>query len=73
LLNSYKDGDTGWSEYEKIFNKLLRTRDGLDFFEDFHGKRVCLLCAEATPDKCHRRLLAEKIAEVYSGVSVTHL
>ena len=73
LLEGYKSGDVKWDQYEKTYNELLDTRGGLDFFKDFYGKRVCLLCAEATPQRCHRRLLAEKIAGVYANVSVTHL
>lgn len=73
LLEDYKNRSIKWSEYEKIYNELLDTREGLDFFKAFYGKRICLLCAEATPECCHRRLLAEKIASLYTNVSVTHL
>jgi uncharacterized protein (DUF488 family) len=73
LLDSCKSGHIDWSEYEKGYNELIKVRDGLDFFEDFRDKRVCLLCAEATPEHCHRRLLAERVADVYEGVTVTHL
>ena len=73
LLNGYKDGKISWDEYEVIYNDLLHKRDGLDFFKDFEGKRVCLLCAEETPQRCHRRLLAEKVAGGYENVTVTHL
>ena len=45
LLKSYKAGKTSWAEYEKIYSGML------------DGRR--LLCAEPTPDHCHRRLLAE--------------
>jgi uncharacterized protein (DUF488 family) len=73
LLDGYKSGFIKWSEYEKIYNDLLNTRNNMDFFEDFAGKRICLLCAEATPERCHRRLLAEKIASVCENIQVTHL
>ena len=73
LLDSYKSGNIKWSDYEKSYNELLDNRNGLDFFKDFQIKRICLLCAEGTPERCHRRLLAEKIAGVYENVLVTHL
>ena len=73
LLDNYKSGNIRWNEYEKIYNELLNARGGMDFFKDFHGKRICLLCAEATPECCHRRLLAEKIVQVYENVTLTHL
>ena len=55
-----------------LYNDLVYKRNGLDFFKDFDGKRICLLCAEETPWQCHRRLLAEKIATAYN-ISLAHL
>jgi len=73
ILNGYKDNAMTWSEYEMPYNKLLATRNSLAFFERFDGKRICLLCAEELPERCHRRLPAEKVADVYKGVTITHL
>jgi hypothetical protein len=39
----------------------------------YQNRRICLLCAEDTPERCHRRLLGEKIVREYDGVTVTHL
>ena len=36
-------------------------------------KAACLLCAEPTPDQCHRRLVAERIASVWNDVKIIHL
>jgi uncharacterized protein (DUF488 family) len=33
----------------------------------------CLLCSEALPDQCHRRLVAERLAQSQPGLHVTHL
>ena len=73
LLGGYKDGKITWSQYEENYDKLIAARGELDFFGNFHGKRVCLLCAEATAEHCHRRLLAERVAETFEGVVVVHL
>lgn len=73
LFENYKNGKTSWSEYEKIYNKFLDTRANLDFFYAFKNKRICILCAESTPEHCHRRLLAEKIAKIHDDVKITHL
>ena len=73
LLNGYKSGNIKWNEYEKIYGELIDTRDNLDFFEDFSGRKICLLCAEQTSEHCHRRLLAEKITGTYADVPVIHL
>lgn len=73
LFENYKSGSASWAEYEKIYNKFLETEANLDFFYAFKNKRICILCAESTPEHCHRRLLAEKIAKIYDDVTVVHL
>lgn len=73
LFNDYKNGIINWKEYEITYNELMRTHMNLDFFRAFPNKRICLLCAEDTPECCHRRLLAEKLADSYENVNITHL
>lgn len=73
LFENYKNGKTSWNEYEKIYNKFLDTRANLDFFYAFKNKRICILCAESTPERCHRRLIAEKISKTYDDVNIKHL
>lgn len=73
LFDSYKKGYIGWDEYERIYNEFLNARANLDFFYAFQNKRICLLCAEDTPEHCHRRLIAEKIANTYDNVTIVHL
>ncbi len=73
LFENYKNGNTSWAEYEKSYNKFLNTEANLDFFYAFKNKRMCILCAESTPEQCHRRLLAEKIAKIYDDVTIVHL
>ncbi|WP_407830488.1 DUF488 family protein [Verminephrobacter eiseniae] len=33
----------------------------------------CLLCSEHTPERCHRRLLAEYLKQVKNTVEIIHL
>ena len=73
LFENYKNGKTSWNEYEKIYNKFLDTQANLDFFYAFKNKRICILCAESTPEHCHRRLIAEKISKTYDDVKIMHL
>ena len=73
LFNDYKSGQNDWTGYEVAYQDFLNAHPGLDFFRLYQGKRICLLCAEETPELCHRRLLAEKIAEEVDGTSITHL
>jgi uncharacterized protein (DUF488 family) len=33
----------------------------------------CLLCSEDTPERCHRRLVAEHLQEHWPEVEIVHL
>jgi uncharacterized protein (DUF488 family) len=74
LLDRYH-ADRDWEAYVPIFNGLLETRPtvalGRELFERYRAP--CLLCSEPTPEHCHRRLLAEYLAEHLGGIEVTHL
>ncbi len=76
LLDRYHKGITSWDEYVDEFRGIMTQRgDYQRFLQRFHEfDRVCLLCSEPTPEKCHRRLLAEMIAESADTViEVVHL
>jgi uncharacterized protein (DUF488 family) len=34
---------------------------------------ACLLCSEATPERCHRRLVTEYLGARWGDVEVVHL
>lgn len=53
-----------WSAYELSFLRLMRERGipGQLRAADFEGT-VALLCSEPGPEKCHRRLVADLLAE----------
>jgi len=40
--------------------------------EDF-ATRTAMLCSEATAEHCHRRLVAEYLAERWPAVEIIHL
>jgi uncharacterized protein (DUF488 family) len=67
-----------WAQYEKSFEELMAQRRVLDEIDPslFAGK-IALLCSEADPDQCHRRLVAEMLARHWSSrahaVEVKHL
>lgn len=76
LLKNYQSGEITWDEYETIFNDILERRGVHKRFLNRFKKyeKVCLLCSEPTPEKCHRRLVAEKIrTEFPIDVEVVHL
>ena len=51
-----------WPDYETNFLSLMAKRK----VEDTVAREVidggCLLCSEATPENCHRRLIAEYLS-----------
>ena len=75
LLSSYQAGTTSWSEYERVFDTILESRNNYRTFLQKYSRfsRVCLLCSEPTPEQCHRRLVAEKIRTTDPSVKIVHL
>lgn len=74
ILKTYRKNKS-WSQYVVSFEKLMDQRRipaTLDQ-ELFKENVCCLLCSEATPEQCHRRLVAERLAENWSGVEIIHL
>jgi uncharacterized protein (DUF488 family) len=73
ILDEYKKNGGSWEAYVRQFLPLMAFRrietllppDLLD-----HG---CLLCSEPTPEKCHRRLVAEYLKERFEDLSIIHL
>lgn len=74
ILKDYRnDGD--WARYVERFESLMNAR-GIPHTLDrslFEGEACCLLCSEATPEQCHRRLVAERIATHWPEVNIIHL
>lgn len=75
ILNGYKKKIIEWADYEKNFDNYLREKNISDYIlkNYFNADNICLLCAEPTPKNCHRRLVAEKFAEVFTGIEIIHL
>ena len=74
ILEKYRtDGD--WSQYVIHFESLMNERNIPDNLnqDEFEKTTSCLLCSESTPEKCHRRLVAERIQIKWSGVEIVHL
>lgn len=63
LLKAYRSGKD-WESYEAGFLALMKERgvpDSLD--TSGWSERPALLCSEPGPEKCHRRLVADLLAE----------
>ena len=74
ILKAYRS-DKDWVKYAAAFQALLDQRD-IPYTLDrtlFEEKTCCLLCSEPTPEHCHRRLVAERLAEVWQPVEIIHL
>ena len=76
LLSGYQAKQISWSEYVEIFSKLMENRGSCKRFANEYRayERICLLCSEPTPEKCHRRLVAEMVSgENPDAVQIVHL
>ncbi|OGO31568.1 MAG: hypothetical protein A2Z16_04075 [Chloroflexi bacterium RBG_16_54_18] len=74
ILEDYRSG-LSWMQYEQRFQALMDERripEALNH-SDFLERVSCLLCSEAKPEKCHRRLVAERMAAHWPGVEIVHL
>lgn len=73
ILDRYKKG-ADWSGYEEAFNRLLTERKPEKQAMELLAKEaICLLCAEPTADKCHRRLVAEYLRGLAPEIEIKHL
>ena len=73
LLNSYKKGLINWRQYETQFNRAITQRQIEKHLVPQDMDMSCFLCSEAKADNCHRRLVAEYLAEHWHNVSIHHL
>jgi uncharacterized protein (DUF488 family) len=74
LLDIFRAG-RDWERYAVAYRALLVERDAAAIGRDLltRYQAPCLLCSEATPEHCHRRLLAEYLGEQLDGIVIEHL
>jgi len=74
-LGQKKCDDATWAWYVKQFSREISGKPIQErFLEATKGfEVVCLLCTEETAAHCHRRLIAEHVAERIEGAVVEHL
>ena len=73
ILDGYKKKKIDWSEYEKRFKDLLKARNVHILVSSLELHKACLLCSEPTPEKCHRRLVAEYLKSYLKNIKISHL
>ena len=74
ILKAFKRDKGNWNVYQGEFLRLMAEREIEKRFnpEMFHG--TCLLCSEATPHHCHRRLVCEYLNGKWGdSLQVRHL
>lgn len=73
LLSRYRNKEMTWLEYETEYLNLLDMRKIAQKTDIEKLHENCLLCSEHTPEKCHRRLLAEYLKHVKGEIEIIHL
>jgi uncharacterized protein (DUF488 family) len=73
ILDAYKKNNGDWEIYEKEFLKLMRERELDKKISPDILEGSCLLCSEAKPHNCHRRLVAEYLSEKLGNINISHL
>ncbi len=74
ILSDFRQ-DSDWPRYVMRFEALMDERRVPESLNraDFETLTSCLLCSEPTPEQCHRRLVAERLAAHWPDVEIIHL
>lgn len=73
MLDAYRKKEMSWSEYENRYLALLDARKIEKRMDLSSLSNGCLLCSEATPDHCHRRLAADYLSQAITELEIVHL
>lgn len=73
ILKDYRQ-DLNWPGYVARFEALMDERRVPEILKRSEFEAAsCLLCSEPSPEHCHRRLVAERLAAAWSDVEIVHL
>ena len=74
MLKAYKKEKGDWGVYERQFLSLMAERRIEHRLQVESLDGTCLLCSEAKPHHCHRRLVCEYLNDRWGGrLTVRHL
>lgn len=73
MLDDYKKHGSSWATYEDRFLELMRHRRVEDKISQDALDGAVLLCSEDQPHHCHRRLVADYLAQHWNNVTIEHL
>jgi len=72
MLATYRQSKDGWPSYARAFLDLMARRK-IERLDRAAFDGGCLLCSEATPHHCHRRLVAEYLRDRWGDIEIEHL
>ena len=72
ILRAYKNEKGDWNAYESRFLALMAERQIEKRLKPELLDGACLLCSEATPHHCHRRLVCDYLNEKWGGPLTVH-
>ena len=73
MLGLYRKRQMTWDEYEQRFLDLMRERSIETTVPRDTIAGTVLLCSEDEPARCHRRLVAEYLAQHWDDIEINHL
>jgi uncharacterized protein (DUF488 family) len=73
ILDESKKNKGDWQVYEKNFLQLISQRQIEKIVSPELLASSCLLCSEAKPHHCHRRLVAEYLNNKWGNINISHL
>ena len=73
LLDQYRKKQLSWDDYAAAYLHLLEDRAIRETLDISELHQACLLCSEHTPERCHRRLLAEYLQAANPQIEIAHL
>lgn len=73
ILDNYKKNKGDWQTYESKFLALMSDRQIEKKVSPQLLDGSCLLCSEAKPHHCHRRLVAEYLRDKWGNITISHL
>ena len=74
LFDAFKKHGGCWEVFEAGFRQLMDERQAYQQLDrELLRGSPCFLCSEASPEHCHRRLVAEGLAATEPGLRVVHL
>jgi uncharacterized protein (DUF488 family) len=73
ILDEYKKKKGDWAIYEQKFLQLIANRQIENKVSPELIDDACLLCSEAKPHYCHRRLVADYLNKKWGNINICHL